>query len=286
MVRAPIKPSGSKWPQRVREHRLIPWQQDPRVVLEDDPDPVAYSAAMVTFHLGGTVKITARGRHRDPDAKLRELVGFTGATILDIGASDGGTSVDLIELLGESFARYFITDRHLSVDVVEIKQCALFFDRADQCILIAGRGYVAYPGGNPIVARLFRPMIDKARRSSNRRSIQLLHPAVRRLVAEDDRVTVCEHDVFQPWEGPTPDVVKVANLLNRDYFSDDQLMDALRHLMHTVADGGHLFIIDSPADPLDTTARTGLYRRTGESLVAVTTGFRPPAVADLVQRLG
>ncbi len=280
-MRAPVKLSGGHWPERIRELRWVPWINDPRVAASPDPDPAAFSAAMSAFHVGDTFKITARGRHRISNQVLIDHVDLRGATILDIGASDGGTSVDLIEQANADFAEYFITDRHLTVEAANVGRHVVFFDGSGRCILIGGPGYVAYPADSRRVARTWSRLIRKAR-ASVPRSIQLINPDARRLIENDPRVSIREHDLFAPWDGPEPDVVKVANLLNRAYFSESDLVRAIDVLRSTVRDGGHLLIIDNPVDPTDTTARTGLYRRVGEELQAVATGQPSPEVATLI----
>ena len=238
---------------------------------------------MAAFHIGTTFKNTAGGRHVAGDELLIEHVDLRGATILDIGASDGATSVDLIERLGDSFAAYVITDRLLGLDAVVLGRHAVFFDSGDRCILVAGPGYVAYPTESRVVALLWRHMMTRAH-GEPRSTVTLLNPRALRTIDSDPRVTSQEHDLFREWGGPPADVIKVANLLNSDYFSEDELLLALDLLTSALREGGHLLVMDNPADPLDTTATTALYRRVGRRLEEVAMTVPPPRVTGLVRR--
>jgi chemotaxis methyl-accepting protein methylase len=102
-------------------------------------------------------------------------------------------------------------------------------------------------------------------------------------MAEDPRVSYRVHDVFQPWAGETPDVIKVANLLRRLYFPDADIIRALHVLRDSLPEGGHLMVVDNPRIP-NTPPRAGIYRRVGTRLEEVArTG--EPEIADLVEGL-
>ena len=65
------------------------------------------------MHVGGTIKITGGNRHPVADQMLIDNVDLSDATIVDIGAADGSTSLDLIGKLA-AFQRYVIADLHFS----------------------------------------------------------------------------------------------------------------------------------------------------------------------------
>ena len=112
----------------------------------------------------------------------------------------------------------------------------------------------------------------------------LLNPAVRRRLAADERVSYQVHDIFRPWSGSAPDVIKVANLLRRLYFSDEDLLAALEVLHDSLPEGGHLLVVDNPraADP---PPRAGVWRRADQRFVEVAR-HGEPEIADLVERVG
>src|SRR3954451_16585945 len=103
------------WSTRVERLAARFVWQDPRVVTDSSAAPADFRAAMSAFYLGGTFKITGEGRHPLGDELLLRNVSLEGASIVDIGASDGSTSVDLIDNLA-SFTSFTIADRFISVN--------------------------------------------------------------------------------------------------------------------------------------------------------------------------
>lgn len=65
----------------------------------------------------------------------------------------------------------------------------------------------------------------------------------------DPRVSYRVHDVFTAWPGDQPDVIKVANLLRRLYFSDADITRALCAIHESPAEGGHLLVVDNSRIP-------------------------------------
>ena len=103
-------------------------------------------------------------------------------------------------------------------------------------------------------------------------------------MAQDPRVSYRLHDVFSIWEGDSPDVIKVANLLRRLYFSDADITRALTAIHESLADRGHFLVVDNPRIK-DMPPRGGLYRKTvsGFTMVACTENI--PEIDDLVLQL-
>lgn len=253
---------------------------DPRVLLEEEPSAESFRAAMSILHVGDTIKITGVDRHGAADALLLENVALAGASLVDLGASDGSTSVELVAKLPD-FSSYVMADLYLTLRAVEVGRRVLFFDADDQCVLVAGRRLLAWPTLSRTVRLLTLPLRARARRGRSR-EVLLLGPDARRLMRTDPRVTAQVHDVFQPWPAPAPDVIKVANLLRRLYFSDEDILRALRALLASLDEGGHLLILDNPrlaGIPL----RAGLYRRQGGRFHPVAETPDGPEIADLIR---
>jgi hypothetical protein len=57
-----------------------------------------------------------------------------------------------------------------------------------------------------------------------------------------------QYDIFAPWTGPPPDLIKVANLLNNEYFSDAQIEEALQAQCSNLAPNGRLLLISEDQD--------------------------------------
>jgi hypothetical protein len=279
-MRAPVRGISGRWPSALE--RLAPrlFRGDPRVLLDDDPTAEDFRAAMSIIHVGETIKITGVDRHAAADALLLEHVPLESASLVDIGASDGSTSVELVEKL-PGFRSFTMADLYLHLDAVETRRHVLFYDQEGTCVLIAGRRVLAWPSLARWVRLVWTPVMAAARNRPRRQAL-LLGPDARRLVREDERVSSRVHDIFQPWDGPAPDVIKVANVLRRLYFSDEDIQRALTALLASLDEGGHLLLLDNPRIAgID--LRAGLYRREGGRFVVVAETDDAPEIADLVR---
>lgn len=236
---------------------------------------------MAAMNVGETIKITGANRHPEADALLLDNVNLRGAAIVDIGASDGSTSVDLINKLTD-FKSYVIADLYLEAHAVTSGRHVFFYDPHGACILIVGPRLLAWPSISAAVRLLYAPLISRAAKlAAQRTEILLLNPATTKIIESDPRVTYLVHDVFQPWKGTKPDAIKVANLLRRLYFSDEEISRALVALLESLPEGGHLLIVDNPRiKEIDT--RAGLYQRSEGRFKLVTMTSDEPEINDLI----
>lgn len=285
-VKAPIRPVRGSWPGPLENRGSLKrfFRLDPLTILDPDATPAQFREAMSSIYIGGTIKITGTSRHGAADDLLVENVDLSGANIVDIGASDGSTSVDLISRL-EDFASYTIADLYLSLDAVEVGSHTVLF-HGDQAVLVGGKYLSAWPELSGVVEMLYRPVIARARkmRSSRSDEVLLLNPTTRALINSDPRVTTQVHDVFTVWPDPKPDVIKIANLLRKLYFSDEQLSEALVAVRDSLPEGGHLLIVENPRiKGID--IRAGLWRREGRELAEVGR-VGDPEISHLVEALG
>lgn len=283
-MRAPIRPVRDTWPAPLEKRLARFFRLNPRVILDEGVTSAAFREAMTSIYVGGTIKITGSDRHPETGRLLMDTVDLTNATIVDIGASDGSTSVDLIEQIG-SFGRYVIADLYISLRATEVGSHTVMFDDTGTCVLVVGNRLMAWPELSAPVRLAYAPLIAKARKQlGSAREVLLLNPSARGLIREDERVEFRKHDVFGPWDGDKPDVIKVANLLRRLYFSDEDLLRALAALHANLPEGGHLFLVDNPRI-LNTPPRAGIFRRDGDRFTEVAR-LGEPEIADLAARVG
>jgi hypothetical protein len=147
---------------------------------------------------------------------------------------------------------------------------------------VVGNWFLAWPSQSKVVRGLYGPFIKRAQRPGTPTvDVLLLNPRVRRRMAADPRVSYQVHDVFTTWRGDPPDVVKVANLLRRLYFSDQDITRALHAIHDSLADGGHFLVVDNPRIK-DMPPRGGLYRKQESGFVTVACTENIPEINDLV----
>lgn len=171
------------------------------------------------------------------------------------------------------FTRYTISDRFIEVTAVKLRHRTHFFDPSGHCALIVGRRLLAWPTMSRSVNLLTFPVRHRVRYDDPRAEpILLLNPEVREVIRNDPRVKWTAHNIFEPWTGPRPDVVKVANLLRRLYFDDETILGALSNVLTSLPEGGHLLVVDNSRIP-EMPPRAGLYKRSGRhfEVVAETT---------------
>ncbi len=285
-MHAPIRPVRGRWPRAVEQLGPLTrfFRLDPLTILDDDCEPAAFREAMSSIYVGGTIKITGATRHPETDQLLLDHVDLSSADIVDIGASDGSTSLDLIRRLPD-FSSFTIADLYLRLRAVDVGSHTFLFTDDDTCVLVVGRRAMGWPAESRAVGLLYRGLVRRASaRLPEAREVTLLNPDVRRLMVSDPRVKALVHDIFEPWPGQAPDLIKVANLLRRLYFSDEDLLRALGVLHDSLPEGGHLMIVDNPrlSDP---TPRAGIWARQGKGFVDVAS-VGEPEIADLVARVG
>ncbi|MBV9832456.1 MAG: hypothetical protein JOZ82_12765, partial [Marmoricola sp.] len=269
-MHAPVRPVRGRWPSALERLPALRrfFRLDPLVILDDDAEPAQFREAMTSIYVGGTIKITGADRHPETDRLLVDHVDLRKAHIVDIGGSDGSTALDLLNQLDGEFASYTIADLYLRLRAVRHgRRTALFTD--DQCVLVVGPRVMAWPQLSRAVGLAYRRTVSRHRsRLAGARTVTLLNPEVRRAMERDDRIRATVHDIFEPWPGETPDVIKVANLLRRLYFDDEDLLRALHVLHDSLPEGGHLMIVDNPRIP-NTPPRAGIWRRQGDGMAEV-----------------
>ena len=278
-MRAPIRPIRGRWPVALESRAGRFFWSDPRVIVDGTATPETFRSAMSAVNVGETIKITGSNRHPGADQLLIDHVDLSAADIVDIGASDGSTSVDLIERIGQ-FGSYTIADLYLSLQAADVAGHVLLFDGSGECVLIIGRRVLGWPSISRPVAAAYAPLIRRAQ-DAPRREVLLLNPAARDIIENDPRVSYRVHDVFTVWEGEAPDVIKVANLLRRLYFSDERITEGLQALLRSLPEGGHLLMVDNPRIA-GVDYRAGLYRRVHGRFEPVATTALEPEIADLI----
>jgi SAM-dependent methyltransferase len=181
---------------------------------------------------------------------LNAIAGIDTPYILDIGASSGSTSLDLLELLGDRIGKCWITDLFFHLYVMRKGGATYFFHPLTlHCIMRVTDRLLVYEDTTnavPPFGWLARILISQAPVFDLEvaRRVSMIHPLLRKRV-EEEGVVICEHDVFDDWMDEKMDVVKVANVLNRQYFNDSMIKIALEKLKHVLKPGGHLIIVDN-----------------------------------------
>jgi hypothetical protein len=242
-MRAPVKLNRAFWPSWLT--RVLPSAADPRVLSGNALTGDAFSDAVSTFRFGRTFKTTEKARFPECVAILSSLKYEVPPVILDVGASDGITSVDVMKAV--PFERYIVSDAHMTVFTFERGGRTYYYDADRRCILIATDAWVVYQSTDesfPALGSIARAFHSRAPElAPDSREITLINPAVKAELTAV--VSTCEYDILQQWSRGNVDLVIAANILNRSYFSEDELITAARNLIEALRGDGRLVVIEN-----------------------------------------
>ena len=243
-MRAPLKLNRKHWPAMLTG--ILPAMDDPREIYTLPNDESAFTRAVSTLKFGKTFKTTQKARYpMSIELLATAYANVTPPVILDIGASDGTTSMDVMSKV--PFSTYIAADLNVEVRYLVRQEGTYFYDCEGACIMFAADRWVVYPDtGDAIppfgsIADGFFKSVPAA--DSTLGSITLINPRLR--AKNDERVRFVKHNIFEPWPHQQPGLIIAANILNRSYFSDEQIQDAVRLLRKALASDGRLAIIDN-----------------------------------------
>ena len=254
-MRSPVKLNRAGWPASFGRLSLI--YDDPRPLAHDFSglSPNAVSAAISCLKFGTTFKTTRPGRQEESNRFLLDRYRGKKPVVLDVGASDGSTSLDLIRALGQGFRNYFVTDLNIWVECgVDSRGIVYFRDRNGQCMLRASGRLLTYSddeGAGAILKVIARNMLRGSSRVSSWHRTLLVQPELSTLAATDARIGIMQYDMFVPWTGERPDVIKVACVLHPLHFSGDQIGEALRVQCSNLAPEGRLVLVGEGSNDVE-----------------------------------
>jgi hypothetical protein len=225
-MRAPIKINRA-WLARPL-WGVLPSADDPRVLGDPQLDEGSFSRAVSTFKFGATFKTTQKQRFPLTLEALARLHFAAPPVVLDVGASDGITSVDVMQRV--PFRKYYVTDLNVEVRRKSFGRRTFFYDSSEACILIVDDWWIYYPDTRGAVAPLgwlARAAFRRAPQPGPEASrLSLVNPSLQRMLSE--RVVATRYDMYEAWQAEKVDLLIAANVLNRVYFTERQLHAALR----------------------------------------------------------
>lgn len=245
---SPIKFNNSKMPKFMLS--FLPNEYDARNLFKRDKLSASeFSNYIQAINFGGKFsKTTKPNRHILSDEIIqKELSNYRNAVILDVGASDGSTSVDLIRKINGNFDTYYVTDVSFSLHFIENNGKGYFYDSmTKECIMIVTDYLIIYHdtlSSSPI-GSIARHFIRKAPRydPTKIKIVDLCQPKLKQILKTDKRVNLLEWSIMEPWKEKKADIIKVANVLKTEVFSEDEIRTALKNLLEILKPNGKLLI--------------------------------------------
>jgi len=241
-MRFPIKLNRTNWPEYITKY--LPSADDPRVLLQNPVDEVSFTKAISTFKFGTTFKSTQKARFPLTIMELASLTYQERPVILDVGASDGITSLDIMQSI--PYEKYYVTDLNIKVFYLVSGNKTWFYDENNNCILLVSNKWVIYPdiGGaifpfNRITHSIFAQAPKPEQQCP---SIDLINPI---LQLRGNNIIVKKHNILEKWPHEKPELIIAANILNRSYFTPSEIETALKKLVAALELPAMMVIIDN-----------------------------------------
>lgn len=242
-MRFPIKLNRSYWPKLLTQ--ILPSVLDLRSLCSPKTDGVTFTSIVSELKFGKTFKTTQKKRFPLTAQELAGLEFQTQPVILDVGASDGSTSIDVMKAV--PFEKYYLTDLNIEV-FYNISGGTTYFynERGDNIMMVTDKWVVYFDADGVIfpfdkILQLINKHIPKSMHDKER--IFLIHPELQAL--NDGRVTILKHNMFETWPHEKVDLVIAANVLNLSYFSTSEILNALKNLVSSLKENGRIVIIDN-----------------------------------------
>lgn len=223
---------------------------DPRRLLDADISDRDANEILLRMKIHGVFKTTWADRFPATTRLLARQPFDAPPVILDVGASDGSTSLSVMQAV--RFARYYVTDQHVQAYACKTRNGMFFCDEESIPFMFANPFFVIYneaiaaPRAQSGIVRSLFARFDMAK-CTDVRKITLMNRAL--LPKLGAAVRLQRYDIFQPWPFEKANLVIAANILNRDYFSDARLAEALRNLRGAMQPNARLAVIENrPAE--------------------------------------
>lgn len=243
-LRTPIKLNKAYWPELLTT--FLPSADDPRILTRRGIDAVSFSKAVSILKFGTTFKKTEKNRYPLTLHYLSTIVFPVPPVILDIGASDGVTSLDVIEKI--PFCKYYITDLYLKVFYEFTRTGCHFYDDSNKCILIVTDKWVIYSDTKDAVfpfGHITKYVYSKLSPIPTfTGELRLINPALSN-VENAENIFIKKYNVFDIWTYEKADLIIVANILNN--FSDTDRVKALSNIFAALNNPGRLVIVENKA---------------------------------------
>ena len=259
---------------------FLPSLQSPKYITYDFHEYKSidkYLSSVSALKFNSTFKTTGSNRHLLSNQLLQKYLP-ENSVILDMGASAGTTSKELMLLLNFKFKKYYVSDANIEVKYFKDKNGRLFFyNENDDCILVASRCFISYPQELKAVKRFFKKSISENLQKAVK--VPLIDPELQEFIRHRDNIFFKKQSIFEPWKFDTPNVIIVANLLNRSYFDDEKLLQAIANLKSIIADDGYLLIVENR-----NSEQGGLYQKQDLSFVLVENIGKGSDIHELIVR--
>jgi len=247
-MRLPIKINEAILPACFK--RFVPCKGDPRLLINAECNEDVFERSVSAINIDGTWKSTSKKRQQRTNELIKKIAGEKNLpSILEIGASAGTTSMELIEMLNGQFKEFYITDRLLQLNCIQHNR-AVYYYAENHCVMWANGSLIVYSDiqnaifpFNLIAQQIISHGNKKKKESAF--TISLVKPDLLKTIKKDSRIQLSSYDVLNTWKFNSVDIVKVANVLNRTYFTDKQIVTAVENVKNALNTDGWMILTDN-----------------------------------------
>jgi hypothetical protein len=165
--------------------------------------------------------------------------------VLDIGASDGITSLDVMRAV--PFEKYYVTDLYIDVYYQSSGNATWFYDEKGICILMVTNKWVAYPDAVGAIfpfGRISHTFFARAPKwESDAARLRLINPVLQN--HKEINFLIGKHNLLDIWPHGKADLIIAANILNRSYFTASEIKQALINMASILNGSGRIAIIEN-----------------------------------------
>ena len=242
-MRFPVKLNRTFWPKSLA--KILPSADDTRVLCHGKVNEKTFSIAVSTFKFGATFKSTQKARFPLTILELALLQYEQNPIVIDIGASDGITSLDVMQAI--PFEKYYVTDLNIDVYYQDSGNTTWFYDEKGICILMTTDKWVVYPETTGVIFpfdKISQAVFSHAPKwESDAARLRLINPVL--LAYKENNFLIEKHNVLEPWPHEKAHLIIAANILNKSYFTTSEIKQALKNMLAALDGSGRIAIIEN-----------------------------------------
>ncbi|MDB4229131.1 hypothetical protein N9805_00430 [Paracoccaceae bacterium] len=244
-----------------------------------------YSEIIANLRYGdSTGKDTKPDRFADLDSIL-DLLPDKGLRIHDIGCSSGVTSLDLKRSLDIKGKKFFLTISDRFLEVCYIGRTIKYIYDYDRNLRQIYLGRILCDSellGLFFISRfLFKFLslfVRKPQQADLKEKISLVDPVIQNCI-DLDEVNARHYDIFNSDDASAYNFIRCMNLLNRAYFSDEQISAGVSNLIEALENKGFLQIGRTDIDGIN---RVSVYQKGTYGLVPILLFNGGSEIQDLI----
>ncbi len=233
-------------------HKIIPSAYDTRGILGDEPNLLRFEQCVTAIKIDSVWRSTYKQRHPISNRLIKELLkDLDNPLIHEPAISAGSTSMDLIDTLEDRFGHYYATDLFTKLPYRQAGKVVFFYHPAEKraifrvsdiAVMYEDVVNAIFPLGYLATKYLAEaPAFDMA----DPHYVSMVNPRLLKLTKVNSKVSLSEYSLLNPWAGEPLHLVKIANVLNGTYFSDDKILMILENAADSLVNNGVIVLIDN-----------------------------------------